>query len=44
MNKEQLIAEITSKLAEVQQAANGNKEVETKVSEVEQLLQQLRQV
>lgn len=44
MNKEQLIAEITAKLAEVQQVANGNKEVETKVSEVEQLLQQLRQV
>ena len=44
MNKEQLIAEITSKLAEVQQVASGNKEVETKVSEVEHLLQQLRQV
>lgn len=44
MNKEQLIAEITAKLAEVQQIDPSNEQLKSKVSEVEQLLQQLRQV
>jgi mannitol/fructose-specific phosphotransferase system IIA component (Ntr-type) len=42
MDKEQIISQITEKLAEVQQVDPENEQLKSKVSEVEQLLQQLR--